>query len=201
MRRWDIINLLTQKHNYCSYLEIGVQNSISNGASFLNVSVPYKVGVDPDPVLGNVTFRGTSDEYFEQLNSSKLFDIIFIDGLHHSDQVLRDIHNSLQHLSENGTIVVHDCLPFEFQMQLRDDPGGIWTGDVWKAIAELRMTVTNLEIHVVDTDLGCGIIRRGTNIPYIGNDDCLQYSYYEVHKNELMNIISTEDFLNYYIRG
>ena len=48
-------------------------------------------------------------------------------------------------------------------MQARDDHGGEWTGDVWKAIAELRVETIDLDIKVVDTDYGCGIIRRGTN--------------------------------------
>jgi hypothetical protein len=126
------------------------------------------------------------------------FDIIFIDGLHHNNQVLKDIENSLNHLSENGTIVCHDCLPTTELMQERDDHGGEWTGDVWKAIAQLRVETIDLDIKVINTDYGCGIIRRGTNLPYqINVENYKTYSYYDKHKNEMLNIISTEQFIEW----
>ena len=80
-------------------------------------------------------------------------------------------------------------------MQSRDDNGGEWTGDVWKAIAELRVERIDLDIKVIDTDFGCGLIKPGTNIPYMTNENYLTYSYYHLHKWQLMNIISVEDFL------
>ena len=52
----------------------------------------------------------TSDAFF--LQNKQLFDLIFIDGLHHSHQVLRDINNALRWLSPSGTIVLHDCNPW-----------------------------------------------------------------------------------------
>ena len=64
-------------------------------------------------------------------------------------------------------------------MQEREDHGGEWTGDVWKAIAELRVERIDLDIKVVNTDYGCGIIRRGTNIPYHPLiENYKTYSYY-----------------------
>lgn len=201
MKRWEIINRFIQKYKYTSYLEIGTQNSVSFGACFANIKIPYKVGIDPAPLEGDVTFKGTSDEYFSSIDDSVMFDIIFIDGLHHNEQVLKDIENSLKHLSENGTIVCHDCLPTTELMQERYDNGGEWTGDVWKAFAELRVKSTDLEIKVVNTDYGCGIIRRGTNIPYTTTEDYLDYSHYTVNKHELLNVISVQEFLDYYILG
>jgi len=191
LNRWDIINILIKKNNYKSYLEVGTQDPNSN---FNKIEIENKVSVDPFP-RGEVTFVGTSDEYFQSILEDVKFDIIFIDGLHHDDQVLRDIENSLNHLSENGTIVCHDCLPTTEHMQERNDHGGVWLGDVWKAIAKLRVERVDLDIKVVDTDLGCCLIKSGTNIPYITNENYLIYSYYDLHKWQLMNIISVEDFL------
>ena len=50
----------------------------------------------------------TSDEYFSKFKDK--FDIIFIDGLHHYEQVKKDIFNSLEILNSNGIILMHDCL-------------------------------------------------------------------------------------------
>lgn len=191
--RWDIINFLIQKYGYKSYLEVGTQDPTSN---FNRITAEHKVSIDPFP-RGEVTFVGTSDEYFQSISDDIKFDIIFVDGLHHSDQVLKDVENSLKHLSDNGTIVCHDCLPTTELMQLREDNGGNWTGDVWKAIAELRMNRIDLDIKVVDTDWGCGIIRRGTNIPFETNDYWQTYTFYSVNRNRLLNVISSQSFIEW----
>jgi hypothetical protein len=193
MKRTDIINILIQKYEYKSYLEVGTQDPSSN---FDLIDVEHKVSIDPFP-RGEVTFVGTSDEYFKSIADDVKYDIIFIDGLHHSDQVLKDVENSLKHLSKNGTIVCHDCLPSTEKMQERDDHGGEWTGDVWKAIAELRVETIDLDIKVVDTDYGCGIIRRGTNVPYETTQDYLTYSHYSANKHRMLNVISSEQFIQW----
>jgi len=194
MTRTDIINALISKYRYKSYLEVGTQDPKSN---FNKINAEHKVSLEPFP-MGEVTFVGTSDEYFESISEDIKFDIIFIDGLHHDDQVLKDIENSLNHLSDNGTIVCHDCLPTTEDMQARDDQGREWTGDVWKAIAELRVERIDLDIKVVNTDYGCGIIRAGSNIPYepnIGNYKT--YSYYNINKYKMLNVISPEEFIQW----
>jgi hypothetical protein len=193
MKRTDVINALITKYGYTSYLEVGTQDPASN---FEKINAEYKVSIDPFP-RGIVTFTGTSDEYFESIAEDVKYDIIFIDGLHHSDQVLKDIKNSLNHLSENGSIVCHDCLPSNERMQERDDHGGEWTGGVWKAIAELRVETIELDIKVVDTDYGCGIIRKGTNIPYQTDDDYKSYYHYSINKWKMLNVISIEQFIEW----
>ena len=191
LNRWDVINILIRKNNYKSYLEVGTQDPTSN---FNKIEIQHRVSIDPFP-RGEVTFVGTSDEYFESISEDVKYDIIFIDGLHHNDQVLKDIENSLNHLSNTGIIVCHDCLPTTEHMQERNDHGGVWLGDVWKAIAELRVERIDLDIKVIDTDLGCGLIKTGTNVPHMTNENYLIYSYYNLHKWQLMNIISVDDFL------
>lgn len=193
MRRTDIINALINKFGYESYLEVGTQDPTSN---FDKINAEHKVSIDPFP-RGEVTFVGTSDEYFHSISDDTKFDIIFIDGLHHSDQVLKDIHNSLKHLSHNGTIVCHDCLPTTELMQQREDNGGAWTGDVWKAIAGLRVERDDLDIKVVDTDYGCGIIRKDKSQTYTPISDYQTYEYYNTHKAEMLNVISIENFLEW----
>jgi hypothetical protein len=192
MYRADLLNYLINKNNFKTYLEIGIYLPEIN---FNRINVKYKVGVDPAP-LGVVNFLGTSDEYFDFIHKDTKFDLIFIDGLHHEEQVLMDIYNSLNHLSDNGIIVCHDCLPTSEIMQGREQCPNEWTGDVWKAIAKLRIQSTNLDIKVLDSDFGCGIIKRGINIPYPHDGGELTYDYYVKNKKELLNIISVEEFLN-----
>jgi len=194
MKRHDIINSLIAKFNYETYLEIGTQEFVN----FNNIRILNKISIEPFPAPSfdpkMYTFIGTSDEYFKTINKNTLFDIVFIDGDHTKEQVLIDIENSLNHLSENGTIVCHDCLPRTELMQSKQMARGAWTGDVWKGIAKLRIERTDLDIKVVDTDMGCGIIRRGINVPHEPTGDWENYSYFENNKNEMMNVITTKEF-------
>lgn len=194
MKRTDVINLLIKKYKYKSYLEIGVQDPTSN---FDKINISHKVSVDPHP-RGNVTFKGTSDDYFLSIDNEVKFDIIFIDGLHQSDQVIKDIENSLNHLSTGGTIVCHDCLPTSEIMQSYTDNGGEWTGDVWKAIKNIRIKYDNLIISTVDTDYGCGIIQRGVSNKYIPNEtEHDNYEYYVKNRNDMLNVISVNEFMQW----
>jgi len=108
-----------------------------------------------------------SDHFFS-INTDT-YDLIFIDGLHEANQVLRDVENSLKILNKGGTILIHDCNPRTEQYQYRlDNPKldmTLWTGDVWKAIVILRLN-TNLEVIVGDFDMGLAIVRvRPNRIP------------------------------------
>lgn len=189
MKRWDIINALIKKNGYKSYLEIGVFEGMCRD----KVEIEQKTTVDPDRKANNPTHRMTSDAFFAQ-NKEK-FDIIFIDGLHHSEQVYKDIINSLNVLNEGGTIVCHDMLPTQEIIQRVPRMQGIWTGDCWKAWMYLRGTRKDLDMKVVNTDWGVGIIQRGKqeivpklNIPI----QSMKWEFF-VENKALMNIIEPED--------
>jgi len=152
--RTELINDLILKHKYNSYLEIGVQNTKSN---FDHIIAGHKVGVDPDPKAG-ATFALASDDFFKQ-NKSK-FDIVFIDGLHESDQVIKDIKNSFAVLKDGGTILVHDCLPTTKEMQQVPRISRTWTGDVWKAILHFR-SYHNYSIEILDIETGIAVLKKG----------------------------------------
>lgn len=150
--RTDLLNAIVDKINATSYLEIGCCTDVN----FNNVRVQHKIGVDP---ASGGTLRMTSDEFFN--GNTEKFDLIFVDGLHHADQVNKDIENSLAVLNPNGVIVMHDCLPTTEYMQLTPMPHGIgdWTGDVWKSVFYFNDQQL-VDICVVTIDMGCGIIRN-----------------------------------------
>lgn len=186
MTRTDIINLIVNKTNAKRYLEIGVDN----GNNFENISCKYKLGVDPNPESAALLIE-TSDEFF--MRNKIKFDVIFIDGLHTREQVKKDILNSLNILSENGVIVCHDMNPEQESWQTEYFEGGLWTGQCWKAFAELRMTRNDLEMFVVDTDFGCGVIRKGEQNLLPLNDN-LTYDHLDKNRKEILNLISIKEF-------
>lgn len=215
MMRWDIINHLIKKNNYKSYLEIGYYK----GWSFDRVECEQKYAVDPNPskfpyqemmpdgeMLTNhptdnpskefIINKTTSDKYFRELPDFVKFDIVFIDGLHKSEQVDRDIQNALKHLNPGGTIVMHDCNPSSYEMTTTGTPSGEWTGDVYKSFVKFHNEERNIS-YVVDTDYGVGIITSELqDLPfatYLG--DVPNWEEFCKYKSTYLGLISPEEFL------
>ena len=193
MQRFDVINALIKKHGFKTYLEIGTQNDVC----LSNVKCDRKVGVDPAPKAQddkycNKHYKTTSDAFFAQ--NKETFDIIFIDGLHHADQVDKDIVNSLAVLNKGGIIVMHDCNPLDELSQTVPMPHcPSWNGDVWKSFVRLRAARTDLDMFVVDTDWGCGIVQSGTQ-ELLAIEGGLTYSQFDKNRSEWLNLITKEEF-------
>ena len=186
--RSNLINYLIGLYGYKSYLEIGVDI----GANFEQVICDYKVGVDPANKYEKLTYNITSDEFFS-MNTRK-FDIVFIDGLHISEQVVKDIQNSLDVLNPKGTIVMHDCLPINEAAQSRERLGDHWNGDVWKAFAHYRKD-PDLVMFTINTDQGLGFIKRGNQVVFHVPEN-LDYPFFVKNANELMNVVNVSNSLN-----
>jgi hypothetical protein len=195
MFRFDIINALITRYGYQRYLEIGVED----GIAFSNVQCAIMHGVDP--FSANATFRIPSDDFFAMIRDEVEYDIIFVDGLHVEDQAQRDIENSLLHLSEGGVIIVHDCNPPNAWYQRDYEEAKLngcreWNGTTWRGFVNLRATRPDLEMCVVDTDWGCGIVRQGGHgQDLIDLPDNYSFADFEQNRKEWLNMISVEDFV------
>lgn len=190
MVRHEIINELIKRHKYKRYLEIGVER----GLCITNVNAKHKTSVDPEPRYP-VSHKMTSDEFFE--NNKEVFDIIFIDGLHHSDQVDKDIGNSIEVLSPNGTIVLHDCNPVNEIMQRVPRESSEWNGDVWKSIVRfINSSHDDYEVFTVDSDHGCAVIRRGHCECKFVMPKTLSYQWLEENRAQCLNLITVKQFID-----
>jgi len=188
--RWDLIQHIIDKYSFKNYLEIGCDKN----QSFSRINVKNKVGVDP---VSGGTIRDTSDNFF-RINKDK-YDIIFIDGLHHYEQVSKDIKNSLEILNQNGFILIHDCLPRSIAHQAIPRYRGSWNGDVWKSIVEMR-TLDNIETYTCQIDFGVGVIRNINNSDVLKinlNDfNKLKFKDYYHNYKEYMRVIDYENLLD-----
>lgn len=197
--RTDIINKLFKEYEFKSYLEIGVRVPAEN---YDKINANLKHGVDPNPI-GTCTYIMTSDEFFKNHVGNKKYDVIFVDGLHTSEQVYLDVINSINHLNENGFIVMHDCNPpTEYHIRSYEDylkTRGQWNGTVFKGFIQLKQELDNWNCFVVDEDFGCGIItqkkltRKFSQLKYINE---ISWNYFNEHRKMLLDLINYNEYIS-----
>jgi hypothetical protein len=195
IKRHDIINHLIGKYNLVNYLEIGV----FKGENIREVNALHKDGVDPGHegiIVPEVNYRMTSDDFFELLKGHEdiKYDIIFIDGLHHADQVTKDIKNALNHLVPKGFVVLHDCNPISYEAQLIPRETVAWNGDTWKAFVGFKMDNTDFQCCVIDTDFGVGVIKNTVYTPKFNVHSTLHWNQLNENRQQLLNLISYDEF-------
>jgi hypothetical protein len=228
VNRVDVIQGIIDRIRARTYLEIGV----SQGDTFFPIKARKKIAVDPHFVfparlrrrwivknLSNLRARyyeSTSDEFFARISKNDHLDVVFVDGLHTHEQSLRDVLNSLSHLSEKGIIVLHDCNPpheaaahpgasIDYVAGLKL-PGwtGEWCGDVWKTICYLRSHRRDLRVFVLDCDFGIGVVMKGepdTDLD-LGDDVLAKMTYADLanERRELLGL-RDESYLAEFLEG
>ena len=187
--RIEIVKNIIKLKQYKSYLEIGTFKD----DLFSNIVCEDKIGVDPVSG-GNV--RKTSDEFFA--DNTKKFDLIFIDGLHHYDQVKKDILNSISILENNGIILMHDCMPRDYYYQAVPRSQFNWNGDTWKAFLEIRSN-DNYDSYCCYADEGIGVILKrpnknklNLNIEKFKN---FNFNLYVENYQKFLNLIEYEELI------
>lgn len=194
IQRFHIINYLIEKYKLVNYLEIGV----FKGENIREIKAAHKDGVDPgieEYTTPEVNYPMTSDAFFELIKGHDeiKYDIIFIDGLHHADQVEKDIINSLNHLVNNGFIVMHDCNPVSYDAQKIPRETIAWNGDTWKSFVNFKACNPDFKCCVIDTDFGVGIIQKNYNL-YSTKIKEWEYDLFNSNRKQLLNLISYDEF-------
>jgi len=176
--RLELILKSLNKVNAKSYLEIGCDKD----QIFRHINCQKKVGVDP--VRGG-SLRMTSDQYFE--NYQDTFDVIFIDGLHHYEQVTRDVNNAISRLNPNGIILIHDMLPVHedetsMPLPIKSPNTRYWLGDVWRLAFDL-MGRSDITFKLIAMDCGCGVITKTPQVPIdIRHENSWEWYCNNLHK-------------------
>ncbi len=187
MNHTTILQDLINRFGYKSYLELGTFHKSLN---YDKINCEKKLCVDVNP-MAEPDFCGTTDEFFEY--NTQTFDVVLVDALHVEEQVTKDILHSLACLKEGGTILVHDLLPTNEQMQAVPRTCLQWTGDCWKSWVNLRKKRKDLTMFVVDVDFGCGIIQKGSQ-PLLMTSKALVYDNFVKYRDFWMNVITEKEF-------
>jgi SAM-dependent methyltransferase len=149
--RISLVNRLVADNPGGDYLEIGCASNLLFDA----VMAARKTGVDPQ---SGGTHRLTSDEFFRAHPEAR-FDVVFIDGLHHYDQIHRDVANALRATRAGGWIGLHDMLPRDWiEEHVPQISTSRWTGDGWKVAFEL-IASPDVDFRLLAIDHGVGVVR------------------------------------------
>lgn len=215
INRTTVTQHLINKVEYKNYLEIGVER----GINFFQIRCKNKFAVDIKfKIPGG--FKNTESEKFYEMPSDEFFknppdeivkngiDIVLIDGGHTYKQSLKDLINSLKYLSQNGIIVLHDCLPTSEscaaptweEAEKYQDFQGAWSGEVYKTIINIRRR-DDIFCAVLECDHGVGIVRKGNpeNKIKITDEEIERLKFHDLMKNkeELLNLKPKEWFWNF----
>jgi|GEM_PF-4238676 len=150
------------------YLEIG-----SNYGESLDCFKRARrmIAIDPAPKFPpsrfpNLEFhKDTSDAYFDRVLAGEnrpAPDVVFVDGLHESDQVLRDFVNA-EALARPGAIVLlHDVMPVDPRTATKVRRYDFWLGDCWRALHFIAHHRRDLEIGICPVrPSGLALVRLG----------------------------------------
>lgn len=186
--RW--MNYIIEKLGYKSYLEIGHRS----GDSFYPIKCEKKISVDPERKPGKEPdFLMTSDEFFS-INRNK-FDMIFIDGDHEHSQVVKDLKNSLEFLSDHGCVVLHDTNPPSERYIEKD-----MSYTAYRVLVDI-MRVGNIHPFTLtlpnDEGNGITVIFKQKRQPWF--NDWEEESFYDFmtfneHRQAIANLVSEDEF-------
>lgn len=190
LMRWDVINEFLKFTEGRRFLEIGVQF----GKAGARIRAE-RWGVDPEPQRNAPAnyqrfYKGPSDDFFAVTSRDHRFDVVFVDGLHHADQALRDVDNALEFLAPGGVVLMHDCNPASELAQRVPRATGVWNGDVWKAMVALRQR-SDLDAFTIDADHGIGVVQRRPNpAPLTDVPEQLTYEALARDRARLLGLVS-----------
>jgi hypothetical protein len=218
----DIINYLADARGYRSYLELctsvtgNCYAAVEHSKFEVCHRLMYRCPDDFDDGL-KIDFRSTDLDVTECVRQIELdarrYDVVLVDGFHFYETASRDLALALDLLAVGGTIVVHDCLPPTAAAASPERVDGDWCGVTYKAYVDLVTARRDLDYCTVDTDYGCGIVRKreGDDAPAspaspddsdvvrawrdLGDDYAATFRFLQAHKTELLKLVAVDELL------
>lgn len=188
------------------YLEIGV----NQGKTFNSVNARTKVAVDPKflfdhqekaaTVPGTSFWETTSDDYFGRVaQPDTAFDVIYLDGMHTSEQTIRDLINAISFLKPGGVVIIDDVFPCSYEASLAErrhtriirratgDAAGAWMGDVYRLVFFVETFCQQFSYCTVNNNHGQLILWRDARV------DVPQRTLSEVAEKEYKDLFIEKD--------
>jgi hypothetical protein len=226
----DLINELSAIHGYRKYLEIctpttgNMYGAIDRARFSTCHRLMYRCPAEFDDGM-LIDFRSSNlgiDECVKTIRArASEYDVILIDPFHEYEPSARDLKEAVNLLNPTGTIIVHDCFPLDETIAVPEYIDGSWCGVTYKAYVDFMLANKSLLFCTVDTDYGCGVIRRDASLSvfrriarrasrmiarddrrYVagqwmraGNDYDAIFKLLQVHSKLLLNLVTVDEFL------
>ncbi len=208
-----IVNRLAGFHGHTSFLEISTPTT---GRRFFEADptvltrmerLTYNLqGLqDTEPVDYRSDTLGITECVAEIERRGVGYDVILVDPYHDYACSARDLDLAYRILNDNGTIVVHDCLPPHGGDLISPTfVAGGWCGVTFVAYVDFLMKESPRFV-TVDCDYGCGLIRKGGDSENLLDTHRHQWSSVRAnpdqalkflldHKKELLHVKSPRTF-------
>jgi hypothetical protein len=214
-----LINHLAEVHGYRHSLELC---TISTGRRYAEIDrsnfstcsrLMYRCPDDFSDGLP-IDYRSSDLDIGECLKKisqeDRSFDIALVDSWHEYEPSWRDLVERFRLIRQGGTLVVHDCLPPRAEVAVPKYIPGEWCGVSYQAYVDFISQRNDLAVYTVDTDYGCGVIRKlanpsagstaGAGAELLGDwrskrdDPMAAFAFFQTHKQVLLNLITPEEF-------
>jgi hypothetical protein len=210
----DIIHFLSDLNRYESYLEIcspstgGLYNKIDRSSFRRCHRLMYRIppGFDDQLDINFRSFDARTADLVETIHAFGFrYDIVLVDSFHYYDLSFRDLADAFNVLTPRGSIVVHDCLPTSEELASPDYVPGGWCGVSFIAYIDFVTSGRPLTYTTVDTDYGCGVIRKSDSeeqLPQdlmegwnsVRHDAKAAYRFMSENKHQLLHLVSVDEF-------
>lgn len=156
---YEIIQHLATWIKPVNYLEIGVRHGNVYHLVRDYAKNCYLVDIDFLDIgysENTIKFEMTSDLFFKNIDSNLKFDLVFIDGDHSKEQVLKDFINVKDMIIDDGFIILHDTYPCDERMELP-----IHSNNAWQAMLEIKQRfIKEWEIITLPFNPGLTIMKK-----------------------------------------
>ncbi len=234
MNKAGIVNHLAKVHAYRHYLELCTRTTgrqyaeIDRSLFAICKRLMYRCpGGLRDGIP--IDYRSPDLDIAEALGAIKrehlTFDIALIDPFHEYGTSWRDLDEGFKLIGPGGALVVHDCLPPRRELVSPTYTEGDWCGVTYAAYIDFVSEHDDLDFYTVDTDYGCGVIKkRGGPSGRLGdtiarpwpralgraevekrdllaawrataNDGEARFDFFQQHQTALLKLISVDAFL------
>ena len=226
----DLINELSAIHGYRKYLEIctpttgNMYGAIDRARYSTCHRLMYRCPAEFNDGLP-IDFRSSNLDISECVNAVRAgelkYDVILVDPFHEYKPSARDLRGAINLLSSTGTIIVHDCFPRDATIAVPECIDRAWCGVTYKAYLDFVLARKDLIFCTVDTDYGCGVIRRNVGLSTFqriarrasgmiarddrgdvvrqwmdaGKDYDAAFNLLQAHAKPLLNLVSADEFL------
>lgn len=222
----DIVQRLAQAHGYRRYLEITTTTTgfRFDAARAFGFDVCQRLVYRCPPEFDDgqpIDFRTDGEDTSECVTRIRAecrpFDVMLVDPHHTYGCSMRDLTDAFSLLRVGGTLVVHDCNPPDRRHATPHFIQGAWCGVTYKAFLDFVFRNDAIDYFTVDTDYGCGVIRKRSYVGMVrrrlhrivsgpvhrrieaewmrvGDDFDAAYRVFATHRSRLLNLMSVDAF-------